>query len=169
MPKMGVDPESTKAPKPVPAGWYELKLKQLKAALSKSGSGNINYTGYLEVVESPKPDQNGSMVFFKMTGGPYQGMSVVDFCHMFGMHIEPDGSFPGGQSAWVFDPKAPEDVSKAQYKGPLLGRKGRAEVAINTYEGNDSNVVRQITCRVEKCAEKYPDIKHRLNLLGKGN
>lgn len=166
MPKMGVDPESIKAAKPVPADWYDLKLVNLKAKVSKTGSGNINYNGILKVVNS-KADYNDSVVYFKMNGGPFQGFSVVDFCHMFGLHIEADGTFPGGQAAWIFDPTDPENVSKAQYKGPLQGRTGNAQVGVTSYEGNESNSVIQIRCKIEKCAEKFPEIKHRLNLLGK--
>ena len=170
MPKMGVNPESIKAPKPVPADWYELKIKELKAKYTKDSKpeeGRINYTAYCEVVNARNPEHNGTFVPMNMNNGPFQGFAVVDLCHGCGLHIEADGTFPGGMKAWTFDSKDPENVDKAQYKGPLLGRTFRAEVITSSYQGQENNKVKQITCKLADCAIKYPEIKHRLDLLGK--
>ena|SRR5271154_752004 len=163
--KMGVDPESTKAPKPVPADWYELRIKSLTAKPSKSGAG-INYNLICTVINS-KPDYNDKPVYGKVHNGPYAGYALFDFCHAVGLPMEADGTWPGGMQAWVFDPKDPDNVSKAQYKGPMLGKTLHAEVAVTSWEGNDSNQVKQIRCKIPDCAVKYPDHKHRLDLIGK--
>jgi len=168
--RMGVDPETTKAPKPVPAGWYDLKVKALRAKYTKGTKpedGKINYEIDTNVVSARDPNHNDSFVMVRANNGPFQGFAVVDICHGAGLHIEKDGSWPGGLSAWSFDPKDPENVEKAQYKGPLLGRVLNAEVITTSWEGNERNSVKQIRCKVPDCAVKFPDIRHRLDLLGK--
>ena len=84
--------------------------------------------------------------------------------HGLGFPLESDGSLPGN---WVFDPKEPENVEKAQYKGPLMGRTMEAELAITSYNGNERNEFRQIRCAIHDCTSKFPDVKHQVNMIGK--
>lgn len=167
MPKMGVNPEQTKAPKPVPGGWYELRLKGMTAKLSSSKKG-YNYEAYLNVVNS-KPEFNDSFVLFRMNNGFSQAMHTNDFVHGFGFQLETDGSIPGDWT--VKDPSKPTDdpayYDGAQYAGPLLGKILRAELTTTTYDGIERNEVKQITCKLSDCATRNPDIRHLTDLIGK--
>ena len=162
MPKMGVDPEATKAPKPVPNGWYKLKFKGFKQKVA-SKKDSVNYNAQLEIVEN-KPDYNGKPVYMGLN--TKMARSHVDFSHGLGFALKPDGDYEG---QWVFDPADPENVEKAQYKGPLLGRVLEAELITTTYQGNERNEVKQIRCVVPQCATKYPEIKHMTDMIGKNS
>jgi hypothetical protein len=167
MPKMGVNPEQTKAPKPVPGGWYKLRLKSMVAKLSKSGKG-INYEAYMNVVEN-KAEYNDSFVLCRMNNGFKQAMVAQDFCHGLSFPLEVDGSFPGDWT--VKDATKPVDdptyYDGAQYNGPLLGKVMEAELVTTTFEGQERNEVKQIRCAVTDCAIRFPDIRHLTDLIGK--
>src|SRR5271155_5887526 len=93
--KMGVDPESTKAPKPVPGDqWYDLKLKGLKCKLNKA-KDSYNYNAEFEVTNNTA-DNNGTRVYFLMpTKGETAGRKFIEFVHALGVPLNTDGSFPG--------------------------------------------------------------------------
>jgi len=158
LPRMGVDPEKVKAPKPVPVGWYELKLTGFKPKLDKSKTG-VNYNAQLEVVNNTT-ENNGHKVFM--------GLSTkfdrlhADFAHGFGFPLKPDGGIPGD---WIPDPSDPNNVEKLQYKGPLLGKIMKAELVVTSYQGNERNEVNQIMCKVENCATKFPEIRHLTRIV----
>lgn len=158
MPKMSVDPEATKAPKPVPAGWYKLKFKGFKPKIS-SKKDATNFNAQLETVEG-KADTNGKPIY--MTMNTKMARTFVDFSHGLGFELTPTGEFVG---KWIFDDKDPENVEKAQYQGPLLGRIMEAELAVTSYNGNERNEVKQIRCVVQGCATKNPEIKHLTNMI----
>jgi hypothetical protein len=161
MVRMGVNPEQTKAPKPVPAAWYELRLKSLTCKKSPKGH---NYLAMFYIVNS-KAEYNDSAVFFQMNNGFRQALDALDCCHGLGFPLETDGSFPGD---WKLkDDNKPDDFDGAQYTGVLLGKTCEAELTTDTYQGNEKNVVRQFKCKVQQCADKFPDIRHRTDLIGK--
>lgn len=169
MPKMGVNPEQTKAPKPVPAGWYKLRLKGMTCKLSGSKKG-LNYEAYTEVVDNTA-DNNGKFVLARLNNGFKQAMVSNDFVHSFGFTLEADGSFPGD---WTLKPEnasLPDDDMKkydgAQYTGPLLGKVGEWELAIDNYGGIDRNEVKQFKCKLQDCATRFPDIRHLTDVRGK--
>lgn len=164
---MGVNPEQTKAPKPVPGGWYDLRVKGIVAKLSKSGKG-INYEAYLNVVNN-KAEYNDSFVLFGIWNGFKQAMVANDFCHGLGFPLEADGSFPGD---WTVkdaakDPAAPDYFDNAQYSGPLLGKVLEAELVTASVDGIERNNVKQIRCKIVGCATQFPDIRHLTDLIGK--
>lgn len=163
-PRMGVDPEATKAPKPVAGNqWYRLKLKEIKASYGNKGQdkSTVNLKPTFEVTESAKSDDNGTKVFFVLA--QKFPRAWVDFIHAFGLELTPTGDIPGD---WIPDPKDPENVEKMQYKGVLLGRTVDAELIVDSYEGNENNKIKQFRCKIENCAQKHPDIKHMTNLVG---
>jgi hypothetical protein len=160
MPKMSADPERIKAPKPVPAGWYQLKLVGFRPKLS-SKKDSVNFNPMFEVVNS-KAEYNGSRVYENLN--TKFDRQHVDFAHGFGFPLNPDASLPGD---WVPDPSDKDNVEKMQYKGPLLGKICEAELVVSTYQGNESNKIRQIKCRLDGCATKFPDVKHLTNWIGK--
>lgn len=171
MPKFAVDPETTKAPKPVPGDqWYELKLKGIECKLNNAGD-SYNYNAQIVVVNN-KPEYNDHVVYFLMPlKGAQAGRKIADFCHAFSFHLEPDGSLPGGQAAWKVDndkdPDMKDKKTTAKYSGPMLGRITKALLKITSYQGNERNQVMMFECKVKDCATKHPDIKHQTNLIGK--
>lgn len=159
--KMGVDPEKIKAPKPAPAGWYDLKFTGFRPKKSKAGD-SINFNPVMEIINHPT--EAGKKVYETLS--QKMDRAVNDFSHAFGFPLEADGSIPGD---WIPDPNDLNNVEKMQYKGPLLGKTCRAELIVSTYNGNDSNKVKQYACKVTDCAMKFPEIKHSTNLIGKNN
>jgi hypothetical protein len=168
MPKMGVNPEQTKAAKPVPAGWYELRVKAGVVKMSKSGKG-YNYEFYTEVVNN-KAELNGSFVPMRANNGFNQAKVVNDFAHACGFELEKDGSIPGD---WKLKDPAKkladgsDDFNNAQYSGPLLGKVFRAELAVGNWDGEDRNEVKQMQCKIQDCVTKNPEIKHLTDIRGK--
>lgn len=163
MPKMGVNPEETKAEKPLPVGWYEGRLVSLVCKMSKSGKG-YNYEAIEKSTGGPA-ETNDKTIFARINNGFNQAKVANDFVHSFGLTLEPDGSFPGD---WKLkDPAKPDDFDGAQYSGPLLGKVNRFELAIDNYEGQDRNVVKQFQCKVANCATQFPDIRHLTDIRGK--
>lgn len=158
VPRMGVDPESIKAPKPAPSGWYELKLTGFRPQLDKSKQG-INYNAQLEIVNNTS-ENNGKKVFMGLS--TKFGRAHVDFAHGFGFPLNPDGSIPGD---WIKDSADPTNVSKFQYKGPLIGKVMKAELGVTTYQGNERNEVNQIMCKVDQCATKFPEVRHMTRMI----
>lgn len=159
-PHMGVDPEQVKAPKPVPGNqWYKLKVKGIKVKNSKDKQSH-NYEILTEIVEN-KPEYNGTKIYCRLN--TKFARAWVDLSHALGFPLNPDGSFVG---TWEFDPADPENVEKAQYKGPLLGKIMDAELVVTSYQGNEKNEPKQYRCTIEGCATKFPDIKHMTNLIG---
>ena len=156
--KMGVDPEAIKAPKPAPAGWYDIKLTGFKPNRSKDKQ-SINFNAQMEIVNNTA-DNNGKKVYMGLN--TKFARAHADFAHGFGFPLQPDGSLPG---YWVPDTKDPENVDKYQYKGPLLGKIMNAELQVTSYQGNERNEVNQIKCKIDQCATKFPDIRHMTKMI----
>jgi hypothetical protein len=160
---MGVDPTTLEAPAPVASGWYKLRLKSMVCKMSKSGKG-YNYEAYFNTTEQPA-ETNDKFVLFRMNNGYNQGISAQDMSHALGFPLEADGTFPGD---WELkDASKPDDFNLAQYKGVLLGKVAEAELATDSYGGNDKNVVKQFRCKVDQCAVRFPKVRHSTDLVGK--
>ncbi len=171
MVKMGVNPESLKAPKPVSAGWYDLRLKGIQCKMSSSKKG-YNYVAILEVVNN-KAEFNGSPVFYQMNNGFSQGESMQDMSHGLGFPLEnyqdSQGNTVSGFSGdWKLkDDTKPDDFDMAQYSGVLLGKTTNAELVTDSYDGRERNVVKQFKCKVPDCVTRFADIRHKTDLRGK--
>lgn len=160
---MGVDPTQLEAPQPIPAAWYKVRLKGITCKKSKSGKG-YNYEAYLNTTEQPA-ETNDKFIMYRMNNGFSQGQAAQDMCHALGFPMEADGSFPGD---WELkDASKPEEFDLAQYKGVLLGKVGEAEIAVENYNGNDGNVVKQWKCKVDQCATRFPKVRHSTDLREK--
>jgi hypothetical protein len=164
MTKMGVDPEQLKAPQPQPAGWYKLKFVGFKPTAGKKDPNSVNYNGTFEVLNPATPSPTGQPVRMYATMSNKMPRHINDIVHGLGFSLEPDGELPG---QWIADPAAPDDVTKMQYKGPLLGKTMEAELAETEYNGNKRNELRQVRCNVPGCAQKHPDIRHQTDMIGK--
>jgi hypothetical protein len=159
--KMGVDPEKLKAPKPQPAGWYTLRLIGFKPKMNKKKDG-VNLNGQFEIVSPKTPD-----CFDKV----YPTMSlkmdnhIAAIVHGLGFELETNGDLPG---KWTPSPEDPDNVEKWQYSGPLLGKTMEAELAVTKYLQNpERNDIKQVRCKVQGCAQKYPDMRHPVDMIGK--
>lgn len=172
MPKMSVNPEETKAPKPVPAGWYEVRVKSITAKLSKAGRAKgapqYNYEAVGNVVNN-KAEYNDTYVMIRLNNGFNQAKTTNDLCHGLGFALEPDGSIPGDFQ--VKDANKPADAfdyfDGAQYSGPLVGKIAKVELGVTNYEGQDRNEVKQVQCKIPDCATRFPDIRHLTDWRGK--
>lgn len=156
--KMGVDPERLKAPKPQPNGWYKLKLVGFKPKLS-SKKDSVNFNASFEVLNPAGPEYT-KLVYHNLN--QKFDRHINDVVHGLGFMLEKDGNLPG---TWVFDPADPDNVEKAQYKGPLIGRTMEAELTTTTYQGNERNEIRQVRCAVPDCTSKNPDMRHQTNMI----
>jgi len=162
--KMGVDPEAIKAPTPQAAGWYKLKLIGFKPKRGKTDNNSINYNATFEVLDPAIPPAGNAKALVFATMSIKMPNVINDIVHGLGFALEADGELPG---KWVPDPADAEDVEKFQYQGPLMGRTMEAELAETEYNGNKRNEIRQVRCAVPQCNTKYPDIRHRTDLIGK--
>lgn len=149
----------------IPPQVYELKLVAFKPAAAKSGA-STNLKPVFEVV-SPV-EFAGRKVFDTLnTGGAWM---YPDFCHAFGLPMETDGKESWLPGQWDGDASKfkEDDPSTWVYKGPLVGRVAKVEVAVDNYNGKDNNKVRRYFCAVADCATKFPKIKHSEDLLKRG-
>jgi len=130
----------------IPPQVYELKLVAFNPKQSKNG-GSVNLNPILEVVSPVE----------------------YAFCHAFGLPMETDGNDSWLPGQWDGDPTKfkEDDASTWVYKGPLVGRTAKVEVAVDNYNGRDNNKVRRYFCAVPDCATKFPKIRHSEDLLKK--
>lgn len=177
---MGVNPEETKAEKPVPAGWYEVRVKSIVCKKSSSGKG-CNYEFYTNVVNNTA-DANDKFVMVRANNGFNQAKVANDITHGCGFVLEADGSFPGdwdlkdgitADASGVYHTKDGKEIDAltafdgAQYRGPLLGKNMHVELAVGNWDGQDRNEVKQIRCKVDGCSQKFPEIRHLTDIRGK--
>jgi len=144
----------------IPPGQYDVKLVSFNPKLSKSGT-SLNYNPCMVVVNHP--EFAGRKVFDSLNA-PWVW---ADFSHCFGLPLETDGKDNWLPGEWTGDPakyKA-DDPATFVYKGPLVGRTGKIEVAVDNYQGKDSNKVSRYLCAVADCATKFPKIRHSTNLI----
>lgn len=170
--KLVFKPESIeRTRKIVDEGLYYVTLTGFAAKVSSKGD-SINYNPIMElsfladgVTPAPfKDDGKPIPVFYN--GNSKAEWALNDMVHGFGLPMETitvDGttglSLPG---IWV--PEAEEDISKCEYKGPLVGRKAQVYLVKETYNGTEQNKIKYFVCAVPNCAQKFPRIKHSTNL-----
>ena len=160
--KMGVSNEQMEAPQPVPANWYDLKITGITVKAS-SKKDSYNYTVATQVVGTNNPEWDYKKKISILLNTK-MGSRFADVIHGAGLE---DADVIGDNACWTFDQADPENVEKAQYKGPLLGKILHAEVAVRTYNGNENNAVKQIQCKVKDCKVKFPKIRHTTDMIGK--
>lgn len=161
MPKMSVNAETLEAPKPVPAGFYDLRLKGI--VIKKSPKG-FNYEFYLNTVNQPA-ETNDKFVSYMAFNGFSQGELLQEASHGLGFALDIQGdqaSLPGDFT--LKDPAKPEEWDGAQYSGPLLGKIGKAELYVDDYNNVERNKIKQWVCKVDQCATRFPKIRHKTDL-----
>lgn len=144
-----------------PAGQYEVKLVGFKPSKAKTGSRNLN--ALMEVVN------HGELIGRKLYDSLNEGGAFTwpDFVHCFGLPMETDGTDSWIPGDWNGDAAKfnPDDVTTWKYKGPLVGRVGKVEVAVDNYNGKDNNKIRRYFCAVADCETKFPKVRHIQDLL----
>jgi hypothetical protein len=160
---MKVSNEKLEGQEVFPAGQYEVKLVAFKPSKAKTGSTNLN--ARMEVVNHS--EYAGRKLFDSLNEGG--AFTWPDFSHCFGIPMETDGQNSWLAGAWDGDPAKFQENDPATwvYKGPLVGRIGKVEVAVDNYQGRDNNKIRRYFCNVPDCATKFPKIKHIQDLLAK--
>lgn len=165
--KMGVSKEAVEGKETVPAGQYLVRFVEFKPKYSKPNQADptkvpsLNFNARLEITEG---DHAGRMIFDGLNENA--GWVQQDFCHCFGLSMEQDPStevysIPG---IWDGEEGKPETYV---YKGPLTGKVGKIEVALDTYNGKQYSKVRKYFCAIDNCDQLYPDVKHSQDLLAK--
>lgn len=161
--QMKVSTEKVDGQDIIPAGQYEVKLLGFKPKLSTKGSINLN--ACMEVVNHP--DFAGRKIYTSLNVG--MAFMYPDFSHCFGVLIESDGKdywLPGN---WDGDAAKfnPEDPTTWVYKGPLVGRVGKIEIAVDQYNGRDKNDIRRYFWNVPGWEQKYPKLRPKEDLLSR--
>lgn len=148
-----------------PAGQYDVKLVSFKPSMSKGQTPTQNLNALMVVVNHSE-FADRKLYDSLNVGGAF---TWPDFVHCFGFPMETDGTNSWIPGDWDGDPAKfnPDDVTTWKYKGPLIGRTGKVEVAVDNYNGKDNNKIRRYFCAVPDCATKFPKIRHIQDLLKK--
>lgn len=156
--KMSFNKEQLKGQQPIPGNQiYEVQLVDFKLKFNKAKDG-YTFNPHIEVVNNSVQEYNKRRVFDNMVGNKTPWI-IQDLVHCFGLEMEGGTDMPG---SFEGDPNNPETC---KYVGPLKGRRGKIMVAINSYNGKDSNVVKAYICAVTNCATRFPEIKHSTSLV----
>lgn len=164
--QMKVSNEKLEGQDIIPAGQYEVKLVAFKPSKSKGASASTNLNAIMEVIGHP--EFAGRKLFDSLNvGGSF---TWPDFSHAFGLPMETDGTASWLAGAWDGDPAKfkEDDPTTWSYKGPLVGRVGKIEVAVDNYNGKDNNKIRRYFCAIPQCEQKFPKVRHIQDLLKKG-
>lgn len=159
---MKVSNEKLEGQDVVPAGQYELKLIGFKPKVSKKGD-TYNLNPAYEIVNHP--EFAGRKVYDTMNSNG--AWTWPDMVHAFGFPMETDGKESWIPGVWNGDLSkyVEDDPNTWVYKGPLVGRVAKMEIAVDSYNGKDNNKVRRYFCAVPDCATKFPKIRHIEDLL----
>lgn len=166
--KMGVSKEAVEGRENVQPGIYEVRFISFNPKWSKEKEGrekSLNLNPKLEIINNP--DLVNRFLFDTLNQNAFY---MADFAHCFGVEMEQEGETYYLPGTWDSDPSF--DAEKAEtykYRGPLLGKTGRVEVAIDASYNpqRPTNKIRQWICAIEDCATKFPQIKHNTDLLKK--
>jgi hypothetical protein len=158
-----VDQSKIEGQEVFPPGIYEVKL--IKFSPKKAKSGSTSLKPMLEVVNHS--EYAGRKLYDELNEGG--AFTWPDFCHCFGLPMETDGDSSWLPGEWDGDKVKfkEDDPATWVYKGPLVGRTGKVEVAVDNYQGRDNNKIKRYFCAVADCATKFPKIRHIEDLLKK--
>jgi hypothetical protein len=156
-----VDTSKIEGQEVFPPGIYEFKLAGFKPSKAKTGSTNLN--ARFEMINHP--EYAGRKVFDSLNEGG--AFLWPDFCHALGLPMETDGDSSWLPGEWNGDPAKfkEDDPSTWVYKGPLVGRVAKLEIAVDNWQGRDNNKIKRYFCAIADCATKFPKIRHSDDLL----
>lgn len=137
---MKISKEQIKGLEVLPPNHYELKLISFAPKISKNGD-SYSLNPCMEVINHP--DFAGRKVFDSLNSkGAWTWPAFVE---AFGLTMEGNDaegySIPG---QWNGNPAVfnENDPATWVYKGPLVGRTGKAEIYVDNYNGKDNNKVK---------------------------
>jgi hypothetical protein len=165
--KMFVSKEAVEGKEVVPAGQYLVRFVKFVPKFSKPNAvdpnkvPSLNYNAQMEIVEG---EYAGRILFEGLNQNA--GWIQNDFCHCFGFPMEHDPSDDTYAIPGMWD----GEEGKAEtyvYKGPLTGKVGKVEVAVDSYNNKPNNKIRKYFCAIDNCDQLYPNVKHSQDLLVK--
>jgi hypothetical protein len=159
-----VDSSKIEGQEVFPPGIYEFKLAGFKPAKAKTGSINLN--ARFEMINHP--EFAGRKVYDSLNEGG--AFLYPEFSHALGLPMETDGLKDGSSwlpGEWNGDPAKfkEDDPATWVYKGPLVGRVAKLEIAVGNFNGRDNNKIKRYFCAVPDCATKFPKMRHIEDLL----
>jgi hypothetical protein len=149
--------------KVVDEGVYWLTFNGFAPKMSQKGD-SINFYPQLDITSmedgSPAPTKDDGRPISLMFNCNEKAKWIInDMVHAFGIPLEEDGQgnsmIPG---VWV--PEGEQDITKCEYKGPLIGKKGKVHLIKGDFNGTPQNKIKSFFCAVPNCQQKYPKIKH---------
>lgn len=157
-----VDTSKIEGQEVFPPGIYEFKLAGFAPKKSKGGD-STNLNPRFELINHP--DFAGRKVFDSLNEGA--AFLWPDFVHALGLPMETDGDSSWIPGDWNGDPAKfkEDDPSTWVYKGPLVGRVAKMEIAVGNFNGRDNNRIKRYFCALPDCATKFPKIRHSEDLL----
>ena len=171
--RLGVSPESLKAPEPVEEDLYTFRVEGFKPELTQK-KDKINYNPQIKIVQGEKTGgkNTGKPLFESLNSAA--GWIQNDFVHSLGLEMEKqdDGSLamPGSFDAPTNEQgETNMDPTTWKYNGPMIGRTGKAYVIKQEYKDKNNqtrvvNKVKYYVCAVADCNKKYPDVVHSKDL-----
>lgn len=160
-----VDTSKVEGQELFPPGIYEIKLISFKPQKASKGT-STSLNALMEVTNHP--DFSGRKLYDTLNEGG--AWLWPDFVHCFGLPMETDGEsywIPGEWDGDKIKYKA-DDPSTWVYKGPLISRTGKAEIAVaDNTKGRDVNKIKRYFCAITDCATKFPKVRHQEDLLRK--
>ena len=159
-----VDTSKVEGQEVFPPGIYEFKLAGFKPTRSKTGT-STNLNARFEMINHP--DYAGRKVFDSLNEGG--AFLWPDFVHSLGLPMETDGDSSWIPGEWNGDLAKfkEDDPSTWVYKGPLVGRVAKLEIAVDNYQSRDNNKIKRYFCAIADCNTKFPKIRHSEDLLKK--
>jgi hypothetical protein len=168
---MTLSKEQVEGKEAVPEGIYEVRFLRFNPRLSKAAieqhapfdPRNINLNAEYEVVNNP--EYAGRRIYEIASMKSYNIQTEI--CHGFDvpLDIDENGEYfiPG---TWDSRPDFNQELPETyEYKGPLSGKIGKIELAIETFNGRPRNRPRRYFCAIDDCATKFPEIRHVQNLI----
>lgn len=153
MPGIKVPKEALKGSKSIVPGIYDVRLDTFEPTKSKKGSTNL--CPQLIIVNNP--DLHGRKAALEWLN-INMVRTLLDFCHCFGVeNLEGSKEEPEFPGPW--DNLENPDPTTWKYRGPMLGRVGKIELAENT-NSNDGNTyvnIKRYFCSFPNCKVKHSE------------
>lgn len=166
--RMTLSKEQVEGKDALPDGIYKVRFIKFGPKLSKDkGDGSersINLNAEYEVLDHP--EYAGRKIYELANMKSYN--IQTEFCHGFGVPLEVDPSDGAYFIPGTWDSRADFDAANPEtyeYKGPLTGKVAQIELGTRSFNGRNLNQVRRYFCAVDDCANKFPEIRHVMNLI----
>lgn len=151
--------DELKGREPVPADIYEVEFAGFSPKKSSKGD-SVNLNGMGLIVG--RPDLGPKRIIYAGLNEQIPGF-IQDFVHSFGLPMEDqNGENPSIPGNFDGDPAKfkEEDPTTWVYKGPLIAQRAKWEVSVKDYNGSQQQDIVKFICKVDKCAEKFPKVRH---------